>query len=290
MGTLSPQHALDVAGDLRGSQRLAIGNNALMGFDGVCERLFEISPHIDGSSGSTDWAPFGSHITLDPSVDLTGGNATYIYGHDTMVSIPPDHAQDFEYVQGPCLLAHQEGSGTIGWLGGALLGSQTSNGHADNQLGVYITAFTSEAGTVGLDQGLHVATGGWDGAIAENYSVVTETPESSATIGQNHDLYIQDQAIPTATPSYSIYSDGGLVCLKGRVGIGTKTPAYPLQVGNPGDGTEARANPWNELSSREYKRDIEALAADEYPDILAKTRPWTWCATATWTTTTRTWA
>lgn len=39
----------------------------------------------------------------------------------------------------------------------------------------------------------------------------------------------------------------------GNVGIGTTAPAYLLQVGNAGDGTEAQANAWNTLSDRSLK-------------------------------------
>jgi hypothetical protein len=56
----------------------------------------------------------------------------------------------------------------------------------------------------------------------------------------------------------------------GNVGIGTKTPGYKLQVGAAGDGSEARANAWNLLSSREYKQDIEPLGPAQCQDILEK--------------------
>jgi hypothetical protein len=270
IGTLAPEHPLDVNGDLRGAQRLAIGNNAVMGFDGVYERLFEISARIDDFSGSSDWAPFGSYITLDPPVDLTGANESYIYSHDMIVNVPPGNAQDLEFVQGPYLLAHHQGSGTIGFLGGVLLGSQTSNGHVDQQSGAYVAAITSETGTIDENRGLVVATGGWNGAVGQNDAIVIETPSTGAAIAHNRGLYIEDQDVSTSTPGYAIYSEGGLVYLKGRVGIGTTAPGYALQVGNPGDGSEARANAWNVLSSREYKRDVEALEGDEYADILEK--------------------
>lgn len=42
----------------------------------------------------------------------------------------------------------------------------------------------------------------------------------------------------------------------GNVGIGTTSPAYTLQVGNAGDGTEARANAWNTFSDITLKTNL----------------------------------
>jgi hypothetical protein len=56
----------------------------------------------------------------------------------------------------------------------------------------------------------------------------------------------------------------------GKVGIGTTAPGYLLQVGSAGDGSQARANAWNLLSSREYKKDIEPLGPAQCRDILEK--------------------
>jgi hypothetical protein len=52
---------------------------------------------------------------------------------------------------------------------------------------------------------------------------------------------------------------GFTVSAAGNTGIGTYSPGYRLQVGNAGDGTQARANSWGLLSDIRYKTDIEVL-------------------------------
>ena len=53
----------------------------------------------------------------------------------------------------------------------------------------------------------------------------------------------------------------------GKVGIGTITPGYLLQVGESGDGTQARANAWNTFSDARLKKDLEKINSPF--DILA---------------------
>lgn len=45
----------------------------------------------------------------------------------------------------------------------------------------------------------------------------------------------------------------------GNVGIGTSAPAYKLQVGEPADGSEARANAWNLLSDERLKKNFQPI-------------------------------
>ncbi|HEV8538739.1 MAG TPA: tail fiber domain-containing protein [Bacteroidota bacterium] len=52
----------------------------------------------------------------------------------------------------------------------------------------------------------------------------------------------------------SVYINGG-----GEVGIGTDAPGYRLQVGNSGDGSQARANAWNTFSDRRLKKNIRQI-------------------------------
>lgn len=45
----------------------------------------------------------------------------------------------------------------------------------------------------------------------------------------------------------------------GSVGIGVRNPGYKLQVGNAGDGTEARANAWKTFSDARLKTNLSKL-------------------------------
>lgn len=269
IGTLTPERALDVVGDLRASGHLAVGNDAGSGLFSSYEHRFDLSAHIDDFSSTPNWAPYGSYISIDPPVDLTGANKSYIYSHDMIVSTPPTNSSDLEFMQGPYMLAYHQGTGDVDVMAGALIGAQMSGGHVGLQTGLYVTAITSVTGSADRNEAMRVASGGWDGSVGENYAIVVETPETGATITKSYGLYLENQDVASAE-SYAIYSEGGAVYLEGPVGIGTSSPGYALQVGEPGDGSEARANAWNVLSSREYKRDVEALEGDEYANILRK--------------------
>jgi hypothetical protein len=278
MGTVTPRSKLDVVGDLRASGRTAIGDTAFMGSDGLFESVADISSRISDFSTTTAWTPMRSYFQFDPSFDLTGTYRSELFGHDLESWVSEGNPYDLYYMNSLYAGGWHLGTGTVDLLIGTVLASQTgfdtggTFGNTAYQNGAYVFSGSSGDGTVTENWSLAVDSGhfhGSNGGIGTNYGIEIFTPWTDSPIGTNYGLFIDDQAVATGT-SYAIYSAGGTCAFAGKVGIGTNTPNYALQVGNPGDGSEARANSWNLLSSCEYKTDVEALDEDGYEDILTK--------------------
>jgi hypothetical protein len=69
---------------------------------------------------------------------------------------------------------------------------------------------------------------------------------------------------PVGTPRLTIKSDG-------KVGIGTQTPSYPLQMASGAYVTTGGA--WTNASSREYKENISELSAEKAVEALNGLKP-----------------
>ncbi len=75
------------------------------------------------------------------------------------------------------------------------------------------------------------------------------------SVNPSGDLYLLNEGNGSPVNAISIDVMGDVI----KMGIGTSTPYYRLQVGIPGDGSEARANAWNLLSDARLKRDLTKL-------------------------------
>ncbi len=75
--------------------------------------------------------------------------------------------------------------------------------------------------------------------------------------------------IGTTADGTGIVDNSILIDSTGNIGIGTFNPDYLLQVGENGDGSEARANAWNTFSDARWKTDLEEIsgALDKLQEI-----------------------
>jgi hypothetical protein len=279
--TTSQSSPLEVDGDIRGTGRSALGDIANIGVNvpnsfytnPFSDSIVDLSSRVTDFSNSSNMTPLRSWFEVAPSIDLTGPNAVAIYSHDFEMWSAWNSPRNFEYLFGPYLLDAHAGTGTVHFLTGTFMTSESFNtGHVIVQTGGGADSSGWDSARVDENTGFWVTTGHYgtgSGSIGTNYGIYITTPEHQSPITDNYGLYIEDQKIALSR-NYSIYSAGGKNFFRGNVGIGTLPSNYALQIGNPGDSTEARANSWNLLSSCEYKTDVEALDEEGYDDILAK--------------------
>ncbi len=110
-----------------------------------------------------------------------------------------------------------------------------------------------------------------------NVGIGLDNPQTKLHVQGDHlrlssiadvDKYIQFRTDGTALDIDAInaplYIQSGAFLAMGlgitNVGIGTDNPGYKLQVGEVGDGSEARANAWLALSDLRWKKNIELIA------------------------------
>jgi hypothetical protein len=120
-----------------------------------------------------------------------------------------------------------------------------------------------------------------------NIGIGTENPGSILTINsENPLLQLQNNSVDkgfiqivsddikvgtnlsNASGSFYVRTNGAdrvKIDHNGNMGVGTANPAYRLQVGTAGDGSQARANAWNVFSDERYKTNVE-----EIPNALDK--------------------
>lgn len=231
INTMAPTSTLEVAGDLRVDDRVAIGNAAGYGPGTYTDWSFDLSAKLDDFSAALQWTPLRSYVHLDPPMDQDGPDAKYVYSHDFVVQTVPGSDKNFEYVQGPYMLALHEGTERVTYLAGALAGAENNHGRVDFQAGAYMVSIADwEAETV-ENAAAELQSGHWGtlGSIENDYGLYVYTPYTDSPLTNHYGIYLEDQD-RGKEDSYAIYAAGGTTYLAGDLGIGTDTPAAKLDV------------------------------------------------------------
>jgi len=151
--------------------------------------------------------------------------------------------------------ASGEGSTSMGGLTTASGDYSIAAGEITTASGNYSAAFGHDTKASG-----HGATSIGISTIAASYAS-TALGRYNAGEGETTNWIPTDPIFEIGNGTSKSQRSNAMTVLKnGSVGIGTNHPVYLLQVGLPGDGTEARANAWNLLSDERLKEDLMELA------------------------------
>ena len=128
VGTSTPSYPLDVAGDTKLRERLAVGNDASFGLNQHFPHSyadFDFSHVHSDFTTSAAWSAFRSFITFDPSIDLP---PSANFSHELECFTPANNTNNYSQLQGPYMAAFHEGSGHVDMLAGGSFVAQTYGG------------------------------------------------------------------------------------------------------------------------------------------------------------------
>lgn len=256
INTMTPTSTLEVAGDLRVDDRIAIGDAAGYGPDPYTDWFFDLSATVDDFSAALQWTAMRSNLYLDPPIDQDGPDSKYVYSHDFIVRTAPGSDKNFEYIQGPYMLALHEGTEYVTYLAGALAGAENNHGRVGFQAGAYMVSLADWEAVTIENSAAECQSGHWgpNGSIENDYGLYVYTPYTDSPLTNHYGIYLEDQDAGKED-SYAIYSAGGTSYLAGDLGIGTDTPSAKLDVDGDfvASGTKSFVEPHPYDASKEIR-------------------------------------
>jgi len=247
--------------------------NTFVGADaGSSNTLGSVNTFVGKSAGSSnDTGNFNTFVGKDAGLSNIGGQSNTFLGSGAGCS-NTGHYNTF--------IGKDAGESNTEGILNTFVG-QDAGRH--NTTGVSNTFIGRRAGDSNLDGNANTFIGlnaGGDNTTGSSNTFLGYSAGSSNATG-THNVFIGHKAGYNETGSGKLYiandeSDSSVIIYgdfsTGNVGIGTLSPGYRLQVGDTGDGTEARANAWNTFSSREYKKNITPLQPNDYEKVLRRLR------------------
>lgn len=198
------------------------GNVAAGGCAGDFCSVFNFDHEITDFSGGGQWSIFTEYYSLNPSIDLTGANATFINLHDFETFTPDNTDIDYDSIENFYYYIQMQGAGHIGELVGARNSAIISGTRSADQVYGYIVS-TGHFGT--------------SGQITEDTTVEISTPShgNGGTMLDHTGLEIEDQDY-SVNPAWAIKSGGGKVEFGSRVGKDTAFIISDNDISNPFSG------------------------------------------------------
>lgn len=197
--------------DVKGISRVAFGSTATFGAVSTETKQWHFSEITTDFTSATSFDGMRINYVVDPTVDLTGGNAKYIYANIGSVSIPNTNTHAVELIEAINYNALHSGSGkATSVAGGVFGGSVNGSGGAAQILGLQGSASNNGASsTADAVYGGYFSSGA-GGATSINtldYTVFVATPSHTGTLTSHYGVYIQDQSF--GATAYSIFSESG---------------------------------------------------------------------------------
>jgi len=222
--------------------------------EGPSDTLFGLQAGNSLSGGE-----YNTFIGTGAGWSTTTGNYNtflgYFAGHDNIIG---QHNTFLGYYAG-----YSDNTGYDNVFLGSNAGTNNTNGYRN----IFLGNSAGYTNTTGYRNNFQGQQAGYSNS-AGNRNVFIGFQAGYYETGSNK-LYIDNSA--TSTPLIYGEFDNDILSINGNVGIGTMTPAYPLETASGAYVTAGGV--WTDASSRRYKDDIRVLSREEAFETLSGLNP-----------------